>query len=139
MNQLLLRGLVLIAIALCFGIPAVSYRVGTFAHAGPGLFPLLVSCILGLLGLVMVVRSRLEAGPPMTLKVRNLALVLASLVGFALIAEHFKVIPAIFYLVFVAALAGSDYSVVRNLKICAGLIAIAYGFHALLGLNLPLL
>ena len=52
---------------------------------------------------------------------------------------HATAVWPTFYLVFVAALAGSDYSVVRNLKICAGLIAIAYGFHALLGLNLPLL
>ena len=40
---------------------------------------------------------------------------------------------------FIAGFAGSSYSVVRNLKICAGLLAIAFAFQKLLGLNLPLL
>ena len=43
------------------------------------------------------------------------------------------------FMVFVAGFAGtSAYSWKRNLKITAGLIAVAFGFQKLLGLNLPL-
>jgi hypothetical protein len=35
-------------------------------------------------------------------------------------------------------MAASTYSVVRNIKVSAGLVAVAYAFHKLLGLNLPL-
>jgi hypothetical protein len=139
MNQLMMRGVCLVAIALCFGITAATYRIGTFSNAGPGLFPLLVSALLGAMGLVMIVRGRLESGARLDFRVKNLLIVLASLVGFVVIAEHFTVIPAIVYLVFVSTLAGSDYSAWRNVKISAGLIAVAWAFHALLGLNLPLL
>jgi len=139
MNQLLIRGLALVAIALCFGIPALTYRVGTFSNAGPGLFPLLVSCIVGLIGVVMIVRARFERVESLPFKLRNIFIVLAGLVGFAIIAKHFNVVGAIVYLVFVSTLAGSDYSAVRNIKICAVLIAIAFALHAFLGLNLTLL
>src|SRR5262249_5936744 len=115
-DQLLIRGLVLIAIALGFGISALNYQVGTFSHAGPGLFPLLVSCLLGLIGVVMVVRARLEGSVPMKFNVRNISIVLASLAGFVVIAEHVDLIAAVVYLVFVSTLAGPDYSISRNLK-----------------------
>lgn len=137
-NQLLLRGLVLIAIALLFGIPAASHDIGSFSRAGPGLFPLLVAGIVGLIGLVMVIRARFEAGEGVSFNPKNIAIVLLSLVGFVLIAEHFKAIAAIVFVVFFSALAGQDYSVVRNLKICVVLVGIAFAFHQFLNLSLPL-
>ena len=139
MNQNVIRGLALIVIALFFGGQAATYHVGTLARAGAGLFPLMVSSIVGLIGVVMLVESRFEERKPMTFNGKNTAIVLASLIGFVLIADHLNVTLAIVFLVFVSTLAGSDYSVVRNLKISAALIAIAFGFHQFLGLNLPLL
>jgi hypothetical protein len=47
-------------------------------------------------------------------------------------------IVGIVFLVFCVSFAGTSYSVARNLKICAGLIAIAFVFRYLLGLQLPL-
>ena len=138
-NRLMVRGLLLIAIALCFGVPAATYHVGDFFHAGPGLFPLLVSGIVAAIGLVMIVQSRLEKGEPLAIGFKNIAIVLASLIGFVLIADRLKAIPAIVYLVFVSTLAGTDYSVRRNLMICAVLVAIAFAFTTFLGLNLPLI
>jgi intracellular septation protein A len=138
-NRLLVRGLLLITIALCFGVPAATYHVGDFFHAGPGLFPLLVSCIVAAIGLLMVVQSRIEKAESLVIGFKNIAIVLAGLVGFVVIADHLKAIPAIVYLVFVSTLAGTDYSVRRNLMICAVLVAIAFAFSALLGLNLPLI
>ena len=56
-----------------------------------------------------------------------------------MISEYLNMILGIVFMVFCASFAGtSSYSVVRNLKISAGLIAVALAFQKLLGLNLPL-
>jgi hypothetical protein len=135
----LVRGLFLIAIALAFGLASLGYPMGRFSRAGPGLFPLLVSCLLFLIGVVTVVRSRFVERAHLDFNIKNIALILASLCGFALISELLNMIAGIAVMVFCASFAGtSPYSVTRNLKISAGLIAIAFAFQKLLGFNLPL-
>ena len=47
-------------------------------------------------------------------------------------------ILGIVFLVFCSTFAGTSYSVVRNIKISIGLIAVAFAFKNLLGLQLPL-
>jgi hypothetical protein len=134
----LLKGLLLIAIALAFGLQALHYPIGQFARAGPGLFPLLVSSLLLLLGLTIVVRALLAERVRPNFNMRNIALVLASLCGFALLSKYLNMTAGIVFMVFCATLAGTSYSVVRNLKIAAFLIAVAFVFEKLLGLQLPL-
>lgn len=139
MNDLnLIKGCVLVAIALAFGLQSLHYPLGTFSRMGPGMFPLLVSGLLLLLGVAILARSRLVKRVPVVFNGRNIALILASLCGFALISEHLNMIAGIVFMVFCASLAGTSYSVVRNLKIAAGLIAVAFAFQKLLGLQLPL-
>ena len=134
----LLKGLLLIAISLAFGLQALRYPTGTFARAGPGLFPLLVSSLLFLLGVAVIVRSRLTERVPMNFNIKNIALILASLCGFALVSEHVNMLAGIVFMVFVASLAGTSYSITRNLKIAGGLIVVAFIFQKFLGLQLPL-
>jgi len=133
------RGLFLIAISLVFGLASLRYPMGEFSRAGPGLFPLLVSCLLLLIGLITVARSRFVERVHLDFNLKNIALILSSLCGFAVISEHLNMIAGIVFMVFCAAFAGTaSYSVVRNLKIAAGLIAVALAFQKLLGFNLPL-
>jgi hypothetical protein len=138
-NRKVMRGLALITVATFFGVQAAGYHLGTLAKAGPGLFPLMVSGAVGLIGVVMLVQARFEQAEPMGFNLKNIAVIMVGLIGFVLIAEHLDVVLAIVYLVFVSSLAGADYSVRRNLKISAVLIGLAAGFHYLLGLSLPLL
>ncbi len=126
------------AIALAFGLGALQYRIGHFDRAGPGLFPLLVSCLLLLIGIASVVRSRFIERVSLDFNIKNIAIILASLCGFALISEHVNMIAGIVFMVFCASFAGTSYSVVRNLKVAAGLVAVALAFQKLLGFNLPL-
>ena len=135
----LVRGLFLMAISLAFGLGSLRYPFGQFGRAGPGLFPLLVSCLLFLIGLITVVRSRFVERVHLNFNVKNIALIVSSLCGFALISEHVNMIAGIVFMVFCASIAGTaSYSVMRNLKIAAGLIAVAFAFQKLLGFNLPL-
>ena len=135
----LVRGLFLVAISLAFGLQSLRYRIGDFSHAGPGLFPLMVSCLLLLIGVITMLRSRFVERVPLEFNLKNIAIILASLCGFALISEHLNMIAGIAFMVFCASFAGTaSYSVMRNLKVTAGLIAVALAFQKLLGFNLPL-
>jgi hypothetical protein len=134
----LIKGVFLVGIALAFGIGAMRYPMGNLGRAGPGLFPLLVSSLLLLLGVAIVVRSYFIDRIRLDFSVRNIAIILASLAGFALISEHLNMIAGITFLVFCSTLAGKSYSVVRNVKLAVGLIAVALAFQKLLGLQLPL-
>ena len=91
----LARGLFLIAISLLFGLQAVRYPIGTFSRAGAGLFPLMVSSLLLLIGVITLVRSRFETHVPITFNPKNIAIILASLCGFAVISAHVNMIAGI--------------------------------------------
>ena len=134
----LLRGLFLVAIALVFAGASWRYSIGSFGRAGPGLFPLLVSGLLLLIGVATIVQSRLLPPEPMKLQLKNIALILASLCGFALLSHYLNMIVGIVFMVFCAALAGDSFSAWRSAKIAAALVLIAVLFQQLLGLNLPL-
>jgi tripartite tricarboxylate transporter TctB family protein len=137
-DQNLVRGLVLIAISLVFGLSALRYPLGDFSRAGPGLFPLMVSSLLLLIGVVTVIKSRFVKAVPLGFNLKNIAIILLSLCGFALISKYVNMIAGIVFMVFFSSIAASTYSIARNAKVAAGLVAIAFAFQKLLGLNLPL-
>lgn len=137
-NRNLVRGFVLMLLALAFGLPSIHYSLGQLSHAGPGLFPFIVSCMLFVIGAITVVQARLVAPVPLGFQLRNIAIILGSLCGFALLSHFVNMTLGIVFLVFCSGFAGSSYSVARNLKISAALVAMAFAFHQLLGLNLPL-
>ena len=139
LDRNVLRGPFLAAVALAFGLSALRYRLGDFSRPGPGLFPLLVSGLLLLVALLTIAQSRLETAVPLSLNARNIGLVLLGLASFAALSKWLDMALGIVALVFIAGLAGTSYSWKRNLVICAVLLAVAFAFQRLLGLNLPLL
>ncbi|HEY5581912.1 MAG TPA: hypothetical protein VIK56_12260 [Rhodoferax sp.] len=68
----LVRGLVLMAVALVFGIGSLNYQIGEFNRSDPGLFPLMVSCLLFLIGLISAVRSHFVKPVPLSCNVTNI-------------------------------------------------------------------
>ena len=126
------------AFSALFGVVSLNYGIGQFSKAGPGLFPLVVSCLIFLIGLLTVVQARYVAPVPINYNMKNISLILLALCGFAVISHFINMILGIIFLVFCASFAATSYSVVRNIKISVGLIAIAFAFKHLLGLQLPL-
>ena len=137
-NQNFVRGLCIMAIALLFGLVSFNYKIGQLSRSGPGLFPLMVSSFLFCVGLLSVVRSHFDIPVPLSYNVKNIALVLLSLCGFAVASHYINMIVGIIFMVFCSTFAGTSYSVVRNIKISVGLITVAFAFKQFLGLNLPL-
>ncbi|MBD3848554.1 tripartite tricarboxylate transporter TctB family protein [Bosea sp. SSUT16] len=138
-NQQIARGVFLAAVALFFAVNALRYPIGTLAHAGPGLFPLLICAPLLIIALATIVQARLADPEPLQFSPRNIALIMASLIGFVIASEYVNVTVGIIVLVFVAGFAANSYSWMRNLKIAIGLIVVAFIFQRFLGLNLRLL
>jgi len=138
MNQNLARGIFLILFSLAFGVKSFSYQVGTFARSGPGLFPALVSGLLLLIGIISLGRSFIAKPVPMPLNLKNIGIIVASLCGFSLVSSFVNMTAGIVFMVFCAALAGTNYSWKRNAKLAIALLIVAFGFQKLLGLNLPL-
>ena len=134
----LIRGLFMVAIAAIFGLQSLRYPIGRFYQAGPGLFPLLVSALLLLLGVSAVLRSRFTQRVRLNLGMKHIGLIVTSLCGFALISAHLNAGAGIAFMVFCSALAGRSYSFTRNLGVAVALIAVAVVFQTLLRLNLHL-
>jgi glycerol uptake facilitator-like aquaporin len=135
----LLKGLFLLAVSLAFALGAwFRYPLGSFERPGPGFFPLMVGGFLGVLAIGMLVRSRFMEREKMSFNVNNIALILGSLVGFALLSQWINMIVGTTFLVFFATLAGTKYSLSRNAKVAAALVLIAFVFVKGLGLQLPL-
>lgn len=134
----LARGLYLAAIALAFGLSSLRYTIGEFSRPGPGLFPLMISSFLLLIALAVIVRSFFVEREALHFPLKNITLLLASLCSFALVSHFVNMTLGIVVMVFICTLAGESYSVWRNIKISAVLVAMAFAFQHLLGLNLPL-
>jgi hypothetical protein len=95
------------AIALAFGLTALRYPIGDLSRAGPGLFPVMVSSLLLLIGVSTVVRSFFVEPVRLDLHFKNIALILGSLCGFALISMYLDMVAGIVFMVFCSAFAGS--------------------------------
>ena len=138
-NSQAIRGVFLILISAVFGFSSLDYKIGQFSKAGPGMFPLVISGMLFLIGLTMLIQSRFIASEPMQISLKKISIIIASLCGFAVLSTYLNMTAGIFFLVFASTSAGQNYSAIRNLKIFAGLWLIAFAFKQFLGLNLPLI
>ena len=133
-----MRGVFLVAIALLFGVVALNYKIGQLNRSGAGMFPFMVSCFLLVIGVLSVIRSYFVEPVLLNYNFKNIALILIGLCGLAVISQFLNMIVGIVFMVFVTTFAGTSYSVLRNIKISIGLIAIAFAFKNFLGLSLPL-
>lgn len=137
-NQNLARGAFLTAVALFFAGTALRYPIGDLSRAGPGLFPLITSGLLLVLGLLTILQSRLVPAVPLYFNVKNIALIMTALASFVVASHYVSMLLGIALMVFVAGFAATTYSWKRNVQVTLGLIVVALAFQKLLGLNLRL-
>lgn len=137
----LLAGLIFIGFGLAFGYATLSYEIGTALRMGPGYFPLVLSGIMVLLGVVITVQS-FASGPDATPLGRvpwlGLVLIMGGLVFFGLTVRGLGLAPALFVTVFMSAFASERTGVVGAFIIAALLVAVSMAiFVWALGLPLP--
>ena len=137
-NRNLLRGIFLMAVALIFGVAGSRYPIQTLSHAGPGLFPVMVSCFLFILGLISAVRAFLVERVKIETHLRSIAIVLLSLCGFAFISTYVGMVAGTIFMVFFASLGATTYSWKRCAIIAIALVIVALVLDRGLGLSMPL-
>ncbi len=138
LNQNMWRGLMLAAIAFLFLAQAPQYTIGSFSKPGPGLFPVMVAVILLIIAIAILVRSYFSEAVPLDFRIRNIALIAASLLSFTLVSGYVNMIAGIAVLVTIASLASEDFSIPRTATIIVVLCCIAVAMKQGLGVQLPL-
>jgi hypothetical protein len=139
-KQDVLAGLLFAAIGAVTVIAALDYPFGTSRNIGPGYFPVMLGCVLVLLGGAIAFKGlALTAEPVGALAVRPLILVTAAVVAFGLLIRPTGLAVATVALVVISSLAGREFSLLRVVLLSIGLVALSAGiFIYLLGLPMSL-
>ena len=132
-------------IFIAIGLGAVFMRgdlpMGTSLRMGPAFFPVVLGCLLAVIGTAGVLRSFFRHGEPMEkLHLKPLALVTVAVVLFGVLMRGAGLAPAAFVLVLVSAYASPKFRWKEVVLLAVGLALFAYVlFIKLLGLPIPAL
>lgn len=134
-----LSGLTFFVIGAAAAAIALGYPLGTARNMGPGGFPLIISGLLALCGLVLMARAFIGAGEePIEIAPLPLLLVSAGIAVFALILMGAGLVLATMALVLLSAAASGRFKPVQALLLAAGLaLGCTLGFVYGLGQLLP--
>lgn len=140
-NKDMVAGAIFVAFAIGFGVVSTAYPMGSAAQMGPGYYPLLLSGVLGLLGLFIGLAGWRKPAQQMVV-VRLLALisVLVAPLLFAVTLRPLGFVPAVILTSLLATMAAPRMSWMARIVTAIGL---ALGCTAIfiwaLGIPLPLL
>lgn len=136
----LVSGLIFMGFGLAFGYASLTYDLGTALRMGAGYFPLLLSGILVLLGVVITAQSFMNGPDEVPLERvpwLGLGLILGALVFFGLTVRGLGLAPALFITTFMSAFASERTGIVGALAMAAGMVVVCMLIFVW-GLGLPL-
>lgn len=132
-------GVAFILIGAFFAYNTSDLDMGTMTRMGPGMFPLILSGLLALIGMVIIVQGIGHAATPANpVPWRGLFLVLLAPVIFGLTARGLGFVPAIALVALVTAYASRRMHALLAVSLAAGLtlFCVAVFYY---GLGLPLI
>ena len=140
-NKDVVAGAIFFAFGLGFGIFSTAYPMGSAAQMGPGYYPLLLSGVLGLLGLITALAGwRKPAEQVVVVRPRALISVLAAPLLFAVTLRSLGFVPAVILTSLLATLAAPKMSWIARILTAIGLaLGCTVIFIWALGIPLPLL
>ena len=101
-------GLTFIALGGFFIYQCLNLDLGTAFRMGPGYFPLILSAILTLLGVVVLVQAARVEGEPMgPLALRGMLFILPAPIFFGMTVRGLGFVPSLFFAALIAAFASS--------------------------------
>ncbi|WP_209601042.1 tripartite tricarboxylate transporter TctB family protein [Sinorhizobium kostiense] len=101
-----LCGGLLTAVGLFFAWQSFGLELGTAFRMGPGYFPLVLSGVLTLLGVVILVQSARVHGEPMgPIAIRGMLFILPAPIFFGLTVRGLGFVPALFFTALIACFA----------------------------------
>ncbi|MFP5480297.1 MAG: tripartite tricarboxylate transporter TctB family protein [Alphaproteobacteria bacterium] len=133
-----LAGLVFILFGLLFGVQSLGLEIGTTFRMGPGYFPLVLSGLLMLLGLLIIASAIHDRGSDGigTLAWRGVFFILPAPIFFGLTIRGLGFVPAIFLTTLIAGLASLKMRLHWALLLAAGVTIFATVVFSY-GLGLP--
>jgi hypothetical protein len=133
-----LAGVLFILFGLLFGVQSLGLEIGTAFRMGPGYFPLVLSGILILLGILIVASAIHDRGGEGigTLAWRGVLFILPAPIFFGLTVRGLGFVPAIFLTTLIAALASLKMRLHWALLLAAGVTLFATLVFSY-GLGLP--
>ena len=129
-------GMLFIAFGTFFGISSLGLDLGTTFRMGPGYFPLVLSGILVLLGVVILIQAtRVEGEPLGPIAWRGMFFILPAPIFFGLTVRGLGFVPSIFLTALIAAFASHKMKPTMALILAALLTAFSVAvFSYALGL-----
>lgn len=130
-------GLAFIAAGLFFVWQALSLEIGTAFRMGPGYFPLVLACILTLLGVAVLVQATRVQGEPIgPIAIRGMLFILPAPIFFGLTVRGLGFVLALFFTALIAAFASHKMSPLVAVLLSAVLTVFSVGVFSY-GLGLP--
>lgn len=132
-------GLLFIALGLVFGLNAYfTLDLGTNLRMGPGYFPLLLSVVLIILGIVIFVRSIAQEDQEWgSASWRGMFFILLGPVVFGLTLQGLGLVPSIAIITFIASFASQRMSPLLAIALTVGLTIFCVGVFSY-GLGSPI-
>ena len=138
MQNLLLKkdfyaGLFMVLLGGGVTLNSTTYKLGTFMHMGPGMFPFMLGILMTFVGVLIFIAglmTPLEEGErilPETMEWRGWACILAGPLMFILFGQLFGMVAGTFMCVFVSAL-GDRTATLKGSAILAACITVAGAF-----------
>jgi hypothetical protein len=107
-------GILFLGTGIGFALGATQYSMGSAARPGPGYFPLLLSCLLAILGTIVLFKSLTVAAPDGDrvgpIAWRPLLVVNAAIAVFALALPSLGLVLTVPILTIVVSLAGDEFA-----------------------------
>jgi hypothetical protein len=102
-------------------LTAKDYDFGTLSMIGPGFFPVVLSLLLVLFGVLGLFKSLRVEGPPASgpIRIRPLLMITIGILGFGLMARPLGFAAAVSFCVIVSSLGSSRFNLVRTLATAA--------------------
>jgi len=140
LRQDVIGGLVIIAVAVFAFWAGADLPLGTFGGMGPGMLPIGLAGLLGLLGALLIVDAGLEGGSLLERwSIRGPLFVLGAVVAFGMTVRPFGLLVAGPLAVIIAAFASDEVRWGETILFGAVMTAFCIGlFKFALGLPIPL-
>lgn len=133
-----LAGLLFLAFAGVFAWQTGDLPMGTSVRMGPGYFPLVLSGLMGMLGLIVLINGlRFTGEAPSNIAWRGLVILTVATVFFGFAMRPLGFVPTLAITVFLCATASRKFHIVTALTITAVMTAFSWGVF-IVGLGLPL-
>lgn len=110
-------GLMFVGVAVVALVASQGYSLGTSTKMGPGYFPIVLSLVLGGLGLVLVARSLVLSGEALeAFHARAIAVLVVAIVAFGLLIDKLGLVVSLGLVTAFSAAASSKF---RGLEVLA--------------------